>query len=848
MNLKNSQWLPILGSLVFFAAIAVFFTLPVFTENQALSQGDIIQYRGGAQEMYNFQKSTGEKVYWTNSMFGGMPLYQAGARYDYNFLQQIDQHVIRFLPRPADYIFLLLSGFFFLSMVLFRHWKYALLGAVMFGLGTYFFIIIEAGHNSKVHAIAYFAPLMASILLIFRGKYLTGLVLTTIFMALQIAANHPQMTYYFGFVVLFYLIFELVRAIRQQQIPHFLKAAAFAFAGLVLAIGINSTPLLATYDYGERSIRGQNDITLLQGAQAQGLEKDYITQWSYGVAETMNLWIPNFMGGGSMEPDTYKTQTRQAIERNVQTEEEYNYLMQVYPYLSTYWGQQPFTSGPAYQGAVVVFLFILALFVVRGRYKWWLLAATILSIVLAWGKNFMPLTDFFIDYIPLYNKFRAVSSILVIAEFAMPLLAAIGVYIFFTDAEITHDQRQKYLLFAGGGTLAFLLLFYFMAPAMFSFGTAFDMQLPDYLRRGITADRIAMFRADTLRSLIFGALVLGLLLLWHFSKFTNRTIIVLSIALLSLIDLSGVNKRYLNAENFIPKAWVDNPFPTQMSERMLRIAQQGNPTVMQIAHKIPYNQAVQQISAQDPGHYRVFNMAGSTFNETNTSYYASSIGGYHGVKLRNFQNIIDVYFSNDSVQDQRLGVRGQMQNILHMLNTKYVIAGSNQEPQVMPNPQALGNAWFVPQVQQIDNADQAILAIGSIDASQTAITATPVQSNNLGADGSITLTSYHPDRMVYQSSNTQNGFGVFSEIFYDGGWTATINGQPTPIIKTNYFLRGLEIPAGENEIIFTFDPPVLRTGGVITLISYAILLAIVAYWAYLFYTDRKRKSNQDLDN
>lgn len=470
MSQKNKNIIFSIIAIIALAFVALIYNAPVLSGNKALLQPDIVNYKGSAQEMLHYEKQTGNNIYWSDAMFGGMPTYQTGAKYDYNFIKKIDK-ILRFLPRPADYIFILCLGFFILGLVLFKNWRYALLGSILFSMGTYFFIIIAAGHNSKVHAIAYFAPLAAGIILLFKRKYLLGFLLTTLFMALELCANHPQMTYYFGFVMLLYVLFELIDALKNKSLKPFIYSFLLSLTAIVLALGLNSTNYLATYEYGKESTRGKNTVTILQkeDTKSSGLNKDYITQWSYGKLETLNLFIPNFMGGGSTGTDDYKKNIEKSIpqaagelanqylaqDKNLNYQDVYAQIAQslhsYVPSIPTYWGNQPFTSGPAYQGAVVVFLFILGLFLVRGKYKWWLLSATLLSILLSWGHNLMWFTDVFIDYIPFYNKFRAVSSILVMAEFTMPLLAVLAVYRFFTDKDLTKEFKTKILYYASGG-------------------------------------------------------------------------------------------------------------------------------------------------------------------------------------------------------------------------------------------------------------------------------------------------------------------------------------------------------------------------------------------------------------
>lgn len=827
-------------ALIIFVLIALIYNSPVIGGNDALSQPDIINYKGSSQEMQEFRSATGEETYWSNAMFGGMPTYQTGAQYSHHFIKKIDE-VLRFLPRPADYMFLMFAGFFFLGMVLFKNWKYAFLGACLFAMGTYFFQLYEAGHNSKVHAIAYFAPLTAGVILLYRKKYILGFLVTSFFMGLELVANHPQMTYYLGLALGIYVLIELIEKIKAKDLKSFIISSALALFAVLLGIGMNATSILSTYEYGQYSTRGKNDVTIFEGSNHNGLDKDYITQWSYGKLETLNLFIPNLMGGGSIaEPDT-KLNLQKSIEQNAQSQEEYQYYMQVVNMIPTYWGAQPFTSGPAYQGAVVILLFILGFFFVKGKYKVWLVSATALSILLAWGKNMMWFTDLFIDYVPLYDKFRAVSSILVIAEFTMPLLAILAVYKFFTDEKLSQDFKKKILMYAGGGVVAFLIILYVAGEGLFGFKSDFDQQLPLYMQKGIVADRVAMFRSDLIRTLIFVVLSLGLLMAFAWDKIKQKEIIIGGLALLTLVDLWGVDRRYLNDENFIAKKYVDYPFPTEMNDRLYADAQ-NNPTVMQIASKVQSNGALAEIKKQDKSYYRVFNTATSTFNDASTSYFVSSIGGYHGAKLQNFQNIADLYFSSDSITQNKLGVKaGSERQILDMLNTKYFIVNGEKGPQILPNPDALGNAWFVNKLIKAKDANQAIVEISKIDAKNQAVVLRDVSGQISNENAIIKLDKYAPNRLEYSSNNSQNGFAVFSEIYYNKGWNATIDGTPAEIIQTDYFLRGLEIPSGKHKIVFEFKPQIIETGGVVMLSSHILFILLLLGGGYALFREKRKE-------
>lgn len=871
---NNKNLLYILGSLIFFALVALFYCAPVLS-GKAIIQPDIINYRGSAEEMLTYQEQTNDRIYWSNAMFGGMPTYQTGAQYDFDLIKGIDK-VIRFLPRPADYIFLLFSGFFILGLTLFKKWKYALTGSIFFAVGAYFFIIIAAGHNAKVHTIAYFAPLVAGILLLYRKKYISGFVLTTLFMGLQLQANHIQMTFYLFLAMMIFAIVQFIYDFKAKELPSFFKASGLVVVATIIALGLNASRLLATYEYSKETTRGKSEMSLLK-SNTDGLDHSYITQWSYGKLETLNLFIPNLMGGSSMstEDDLQNYFSQLQTTASAVGEDEFN--QQVFQALaqqprSTYWGEQPGTSGPAYQGAIVVFLFILGLFLVRGqyaKYKWWLLGATILSIVLAWGKNLQWLTDLFVDYFPMYDKFRAVSSILVIAEFTMPLLAIITLYYFIKD-EDSEAFKTKTLTYVGGATVAILAILYVGAGAIFSFQSASDSYTTtEFLKligqanpnaigfwesmlrdldNALIQDRIDMFKGDTIRTLIFVLTTIGLLYAYQKKIIKSSTIVVLAIGALALIDGITVNKRYFNDDNFVSDYIVENPFPTELSVKLESEANSNN-NVAQIAYKVPMNFALSELAKQDKSQYRVYNTTQSTFNEAGTSFFVNSIGGYHAAKLGKYQDVIDLYFSGNPAAKQ-YGIKDEsgMINVLNMLNTKYIVHGSIQEPKIEMNPTAFGNAWFVGNIKAVNNANEEILALNDTFLEEQVILRNDVASTlpkTIAQDSTavIKLESYTPTKMVYKASTNTDQIAVFSEIYYPHGWKATVDGQDVEILKANYILRALPITKGNHEIVFTYEPQVIETGKTVMIASNVILIAIVLGGLFLGYKNCKKEKD-----
>lgn len=831
---KNNYFLPVLGCLLFFIILSFLYFSPILS-GKYISQPDIIHYKGGAHELEDYRSIHKEDTYWSNSMFGGMPTYQMGANYPSDIIKGIDR-VLRIFPTPASYLFLLLAGFYLLGMVWLKNWKYALLGSVMFSFSTYFFIIIGAGHNAKVHTIAYFAPFIAGVYLLYQKKYIGGFILTTLFLSLQIAANHPQMTYYLFLALGIFGLVELIHSLKTKTLKTFGISSGLFFLAIVLSIGMNSTRLLSTYEYSKETTRGKSELTLSKNnvLSNQGLDNNYITHWSYGILETANLFIPNFMGGGNNEKGFKTNHLEPALQENIRSQEEYTQFKRTFN--GSYWGEQPGTVGPAYQGAVVIFLAFLALFFYKGRYKWWLVAATLLSFFLAWGKNVGFFTNFMIQYFPLYNKFRAVSSALVIAEFTLPLLALLGTYSYFMDSSLTKFYKTKILYISFGFISVILLLLYVAGLQIFSFHTSLEGQFFKYeILEAIRKDRFALFQSDILRTFFF-VLVCAVFLWAGEIKSFKSSYAVLAIAALSLVDLWGVDKRYLNNDNFVDKQLYKNPFPTQVTETQIQKAE-TDPTLARIVNAAPVNKALEVIKQNDQAHYRVFNLLLSPFNETNTSYFHQSIGGYHGAKLRRYQDLIDFYLS-DSLNLP----------ILDMLNTKYIItADSIIRP--IPNPNNNGNAWFVNEIVFAKNADEELLTLGKIDNKRKAIVNSKFKKDltikpSVDSLSSIELKEYLPNNLTYVSHSKVEKLGVFSEIYYPHGWKATIDGKEVPIYRADYILRALKIPAGKHTINFCFNPPVIQKGKYITLATFIFFVIISSF--LLIYDYKKRNKSADI--
>ena len=801
--MKNKIVQILIALLVFVIATLAYFS-PIL-KGERLFQSDIAQFRGVSKEIVDYRKQYGEEPYWTNRAFGGMPAYVVSAYYPHNYIKKADQ-LLRFLPRPADYVFLYFLSFFILLYVLKVEWRVSILGALAFGFSTYLIIIFGAGHNAKAHAIAYMPMVLAGIIAVFKKNYLAGFIITALGMAFEVNANHPQMTYYLLFMVLILGIIYLIDSIKKKEIPHYIKSVGILLVAVVLAVGVNSTGLLATKEYAAFSTRSKSELTINpDGSKKEqitgGLDKDYITQYSYGIPETMNLLIPRFYGGGSRENLGTDSETYHFLKDKIGRQQAKDFSEAV----PTYWGEQPIVEAPAYVGAVLIFLFVLGLFIVEGKLKKWLLAAVVFSILMSWGKNFSVLTDFFINYVPMYNKFRAVSSIQVIAEVAIPLLAI------FTLHKLLAQKNNKEELIKGlkltvlsvGGIV---LLFVLAGTSLFNFESFRDAGLEQQLSGlsdAIIADRKSIFFKDSLRSLLLILASGGLI--WAFIKEKiNKNVIVFGFAALILFDLIGVDKRYVNADDFVSKKQEEKPFNiSQVDEEILK----------------------------DKSYYRVANFMVDPMNDGSTSYLYNSIGGYHAAKPRRYQELFDYQIAKNNFE------------ILNMLNVKYIKFPDNQgNEQVQLNSDANGNAWFVERLKGVNSADEEIMALDSIDTKKEAIINVEgvkdlklqYQADSLAT---MNLTSYKANELKYQSNSSSEQFVVFSDIYYKNGWNASIDGVAVPHFNVNYVLRGMPVPAGKHEIVFKFEPTIIKKGNTITLISYALLLFIPLGW--YFYEKRK---------
>ena len=821
------KFLPDLIAILAFIVISFIYFFPAITEDRILFQHDTVAGAGAGQEAKEYYERTGERTRWTNALFGGMPTYQMSPSYDstepLTFVQKV-YHL--FLPNYVWLTFIMMLGFYILLRAFGIPAWLAGLGGIIWGFSSYFFILIAAGHIWKFITLAYIPPTIAGIVLAYRKKYLLGGIITALFMAMQILSNHVQMTYYFLFVILFMVGAFFEDAWRKKELPQFFKATGVLIVAGLIGVSINLSNLYHTYEYSKETMRGKSELKY-EGAAAKqtssGLNRDYITQWSYGIGETFSLLVPNVKGGASVP-----------LSRSEKAMEKANPMYSsLYSQLTQYFGDQPMTSGPVYVGAFVLMLFILGCFIVKGPMKWAQLGATIFSILLSWGKSFMGLTDFFIDYIPMYNKFRAVSSILVIAEFTIPLLAILTLKEILTKPELL-KEKLKYIYISFGLTGGLALLFA-IAPRLF-FPTYIPGNEMAALQNALPADqlspiianleemRVHLFTSDAWRS--FFIVTIGtLLLLAYNAKKLKATWTVAAIALLCLGDMWSVNKRYLYDEQFIPKSEQTATFrKTQTDELIL----------------------------QDPSlDYRVLNFAGNTFEENNTSYWHKSVGGYHAAKLRRYQEMIDHHIAKEmqAAYQEVATAGGQMDSVnaakfpvLNMLNTKYFIFPAGQQGQTVPieNPYTFGNAWFIDKIQYVNNANEEIDAIGQVDLQQTAIVDSKFKEALKGVNegykdslSTIRLTNYEPNQLVYETSSPQDGIVVFSEIYYPG-WTATIDGKPADIARADYILRAMNVPAGKHTIEMRFDPQSLHITEGIAYGAMALLLVgvIILIWIY----------------
>ena len=822
--------LPDVLAVLLFAVLAFAYFFPADIEGRILYRHDASAGRGAGQEGIEYLQKTGERSRWTNALFGGMPTYQMAPSYgSTDLLTKAVNAYHLWLPENVWFVFAYLLGFYILLRAFDFRQHLAALGSIIWAFSTYFLIIIAAGHIWKVWALAYLPPMIAGLVLAYRGKYLWGLLLTSVFTAFEINANHVQMTYYYLFIIVALVISWLVEAVQQHQMARFLKATAVCALGAAIGLCINLSNLYHTWEYSKESMRGKSELVKQNSANqtSSGLDRDYITQWSYGIDETWTLLIPNTKGGASMPMSMSETAMKHANPD----------YASIYDQIGQYWGEQPGTSGPVYVGAFVMLLFILGLFIVKGPVKWALLAATILSILLSWGRNFMGFTDFFLDYVPMYAKFRTVASILVIAEFTIPLLAMLALKKIF-DGEVSKEKLKVPLIVSFVLTGGVALLFSLMPETFFgSFISSSEMRalqsLPaehiQPLIANLTEMRQAVFTADALRSFYIILAGTGILLACLYGKLKKEYTIGI-LLVLCLVDLWTVNKRYLNDEMFVPKSEREAPQEkTQTDELILRDETQD---------------------------YRVLNLASNTFNENETSYYHKSIGGYHAAKLRRYQEMIEAYINPEMQQlfkavGEAAGDMTQVNGdsicpVLNMLNTRYFIfplEGGQTVP--IQNPYVYGNAWFVDQIRYVDNANAELETVGKLNLRHQAVADAKFKTQ-LGeaavqdTASVVTITSYEPNRLKYDVNSGKGGVLVFSEIYYPG-WTATVDGQPAELGRVNYILRAIHLQPGKHQVELAFFPKSVSVTETVAYIAFVLLLLIVVGIVLVEYRQRKKE-------
>ncbi|MCX6226105.1 MAG: YfhO family protein [Bacteroidia bacterium] len=806
--------LPELLMIAIMASLALAFMSPVI-EGKILYQNDIVQAQNMANELVQFKKQTGEYSAWTNSAFSGMPAYQIKSVPSGNIFLWFFRMLRLYLPGyTVAILFVCMLGFYFLLRTLkLNHWL-ALAGAVAFGFGSHNLQLIGAGHVSKIYAVAYMAPVIAGVFLVFRRKYLLGGLLTAVGFGIQLVTNHPQVSYYLGIIILIYMLVELVFAIREKYFDHLVKSGIVLFVALLLAILPNMTALMTTQEYSKETTRGVSELIKPGETKTKGLDVNYITDWSYGIGETINLFIPNFSGGGSSQDlGTNSAMYKAMISNQVPKQEARQYARGI-----SYWGSQDKgTAGPHYIGAISVFLAVLGLFIVKGKKKWWLVSIIVFSIVLAWGRNFMILTEFFVNNVPLYAKFRDVTNTLIIAQFAIPLLAFLAIREWFADEQTDLKVKLKKLYIAVGiaGGVAVLVV---LIPSIFgSFSSVTDADYPDWLKEALREDRIGLARRDAFRTLIFVICAAGIL--WYSLKSKIRKeYLYVGLALLILVDMWSVGKRYLNNDNFISNRQIEQAFKSTPAD---------------------------DIIAKDKGQgYRVLDMTTSPFQSAHTSRFHKSIGGYHGAKLGRYQDLIDKYLAPNTVamgtvfQDkptlEKIDAAVAGMKVLNLLNTKYIIVNPNGQPFL--NSHTYGDVWFVDRVKWVENANEELDALGTASLTDEAVvdkrfkqqlSTLPAQLPPNTKTDVISLIECKPNYLKYDTKATDNRLAVFSQIYYRYGWQAFIDGKKAEYIRADYAMRAMVIPGGQHTVEFRFEPKTLKTGRMISLIGSLLVLLLI---------------------
>ena len=796
------QLLPHLLIITAFLVISYIYFYPVL-EGKVLRANDSSVSNYISKEIRDYRAANGKDPLWTNSIFSGMPGYLILTRHPGNLMRHVD-NVLRVFKMPVSVLFLAMTGFYILLLMIGVNRWIAAVGAAAYGFSSFLFQILAAGHNTQAIALAYMAPMIGGVWYAYRHNAIKGALFTAFILSLELLANHPQITYYALLCLLVFIITEFIWSVKEKTIPQFLRTSGILIIPVVIAIGVNFGNLYTVYEYSKFSMRGKSDLVIENKNMSSGLDRDYITHWSYGIDETMNLLIPNYKGGSS-KPFDRNSATVKALRQNNMASAS-NQVMK-------YWGTQPGTDGPHYMGAIIIFLFVLGLLITRGREKWWLLVATLLSVMLAWGKNFMPFTNLFIDFFPGYNKFRAVTMTLVIAQFCIPLLGALALRDIY-ESTVSGKKIFKGFKIALGITGGILLLAIIFPGIAGSFLNQGEIEYPDWLKSAMTADRKILLRNDAIRSLAFILAAASVIFAYLKNKLRKEYSIII-IGLMVLLDLWTVDKRYLNADRF---------------ERLSAIQKSVTPT------------PADAFILKDQSYKRVLNLAVSTFNDnTPTSYFHKSVGGYHGAKLKRYQELIDsalvgeintfISAAGNAKSAEDLIPALSSTPALNMLNTRYIIY--NQEAPPVINPYSLGNAWFVEKPVLVENANKEIMAIKSLNPSAEAIIdkkfrdLVPATSYPISDGDTINLISYQPNELIYKYSAGTEKLIVFSEIYYPAGWKCYVDGNEKSYLRANYVLRAMTAPAGDHEIKFSFKPESYITGNKVSLASSVLLILLI---------------------
>lgn len=805
-NFDFKKLLPHIAAIVIFVVISVAYFYPEI-QGKKIFQSDIAHWKGMSKELVDYRNETGEEGLWTNSAFSGMPGYLISVKYPIFLVRTLDAVIPLGFKGGIKYLLLYLIGFYILMQCLRVNPWLSVVAAIAFAFSSYLFVIVEAGHNTKAHALGYVAPVLGGFILLFKEKkYLIGTAVTTLFLSLHLFANHFQITYYLLIALFLIGLGFLIYAIKQKEFKHISIASGLFIFALLIAISSSSPRLFSVFEYSKYSTRSKSELKLDDNNQTSGLDKNYVTQWSYGKAETFSLMVPNIKGAISGPIGNDKNIMKEVSAANRQNIAN----------IDRYWGDEPFVSGAHYAGVIVMFLALLALFFIKGPLKYGALAAIILSIMLAWGRHFMSLTDFFLDNIPYYNKFRAVSTTLVIAELLIPLLAFYGVHLIIKNRErVANHIKQFYI--AAGVFVGILVLMYIM-PSMFTDffkegeyerllqqlnEAGFPPMQIDQFMMDVETARMSFYNSDVLRGLIYVLLAGGLI--WAFIKEKlNSTVLIVGLGLLITVDMWSVNKRYLNEDDFVNAKKIDKPYQQTAAD--------------------------QQILADKDPNFRVFNTTARLDQDSKTSYFHKSLGGYHAAKMKRYQELIDFYLS-----------KGDM-NVVNMLNTKYFIVQSNNGGVLaQQNPQAFGNAWFVQDVKLVNNANEEIESLKDVDLRSVAVVDKRFEqevkdySSSIATDASIKLTSYKPNELKYDFNSSSDKIVVFSEVYYDKGWNAYVDGKLNPHFRANYVLRAMKVPAGNHTIEFKFEPKTYQYGSIASIISGIIIILLFAGVIYKTY-------------